>query len=88
MYVMSTHSAVVDIIPKLNIACCYVQIDNAPKGSVIFISGPTDGPNALWGDLMSTAAAAQGLRGAVVDGRVRDIRGLREVGVPVSFSYP
>jgi hypothetical protein len=51
----------------------------------MFIQGPpTDGPNALWGDLMSTAATARGLQGAIVDGRVRDIRGLREVGFPAS----
>ena len=33
---------------------------------------------------MSTAAAAQGLKGAIVDGRIRDIRGLAQVGLPVS----
>ncbi|KAH8089053.1 ribonuclease E inhibitor RraA/Dimethylmenaquinone methyltransferase [Filobasidium floriforme] len=60
------------------------HIDNAPRGSVMFIQGPpTDGPNALWGDLMSTAATARKLQGAIIDGRVRDIRGLREVGFPV-----
>jgi regulator of RNase E activity RraA len=60
------------------------QLDNAPSNSVVFISGPSDGPNALWGDLMSTAASAKGLKGAIVDGRVRDMRGLAEIGVPVS----
>jgi len=69
---------------RLSSVCCLYEIDNAPKGSVIFISGPHDGPNALWGDLMSTAAAAQGLKGAIVDGRIRDIRGLAQVGLPVS----
>jgi hypothetical protein len=34
---------------------------------------------------MSTAAAAQGLKGAIVDGRIRDIRGLAQVGLPVSL---
>jgi len=38
---------------------------------------------ALFGELFSLAAAAQGAVGAVVDGPVRDVRQLRELGYPV-----
>jgi regulator of RNase E activity RraA len=38
---------------------------------------------ALFGELFSLAAAAQGAVGAVLDGAVRDVRQLRELGYPV-----
>ena len=38
---------------------------------------------ALFGELFSLAAAAQGAVGAVLDGPVRDLRQLRELGFPV-----
>ena len=38
---------------------------------------------ALFGELFSLAAAAQGAVGAVLDGAVRDVRQLRDLGYPV-----
>ncbi|MGL6279198.1 MAG: RraA family protein, partial [Gaiella sp.] len=38
---------------------------------------------ALYGELFGVAARAQGAVGAVVDGPVRDVRQLRELGIPV-----
>lgn len=38
---------------------------------------------ALFGELFSLAAASQGAVGAVLDGAVRDVRQLRELGFPV-----
>ena len=39
--------------------------------------------NAPWGELLSTAAKARGGRGAVVDGLVRDVRKIEQLGFPV-----
>jgi regulator of RNase E activity RraA len=39
--------------------------------------------NAPWGELLSTASRARGARGAVVDGLVRDVRKIEELGFPV-----
>jgi regulator of RNase E activity RraA len=39
--------------------------------------------NAPWGELLSTAAKARGARGAIVDGLVRDVRKIEELGFPV-----
>src|SRR5665647_3184156 len=38
---------------------------------------------AVWGELLSTAAQRRGAAGAVTDGLVRDIRGIRKLGFPV-----
>jgi regulator of RNase E activity RraA len=37
----------------------------------------------LWGELLSTAAKVRGARGAVMDGYVRDVRRIVEMGFPV-----
>jgi regulator of RNase E activity RraA len=39
--------------------------------------------NAPWGELLSTAAQARGARGAVVDGLVRDVRIIQQLGFAV-----
>jgi regulator of RNase E activity RraA len=39
--------------------------------------------NAPWGELLSTAARARGARGAVIDGLIRDIRKIEQLGFPV-----
>ena len=39
--------------------------------------------SGVWGELLSTAARNAGCVGAVVDGAVRDVRKMRELGFPV-----
>ena len=39
-----------------------------------------------WGEILSEAAAARGLAGLVIDGGVRDVRALKQVGLPVFSS--
>lgn len=39
--------------------------------------------SGIWGELLSTAARNAGCVGAVVDGAVRDVRRMREMGFPV-----
>jgi 4-hydroxy-4-methyl-2-oxoglutarate aldolase len=41
---------------------------------------------APWGELLSTAARARGASGAVIDGLVRDVRKIEELGFPVFAS--
>ncbi|TXT13788.1 hypothetical protein VHUM_01155 [Vanrija humicola] len=57
------------------------------SGSVVApVSGRTDCPgtrSGVWGGLMSTAAQAKGVAGAVVDGSFRDINENRAIGFPV-----
>jgi 4-hydroxy-4-methyl-2-oxoglutarate aldolase len=58
----------------------------APRGSVLVVS--TSGHDGdiewgYWGEILSTAALAVGLRGLVLDGGARDIARLRVQGFPV-----
>ena len=39
--------------------------------------------SGVWGELLSTAASSRGCAGAIIDGGVRDVRKIRELGFPV-----
>jgi 4-hydroxy-4-methyl-2-oxoglutarate aldolase len=55
----------------------------AREGEVLVVDGGGLLEAALLGKLMAIEARRKGLRGFVIDGAVRDLRGLEEVGVPV-----
>ena len=54
----------------------------AAPGDVLVVAAGGGGP-ALVGELFATEARRRGLAGIVVDGFCRDLRGLREIGLPV-----
>ena len=58
-------------------------VDSLLAGEVVVVSTGKSTRNAPWGELLSTAARARGARGAVVDGLVRDVRRIEELGFPV-----
>ena len=58
-------------------------MDSLLPGEVAVVATAESKRNAPWGELMSTAARARGARGAVVDGLVRDVRKIEELGFPV-----
>lgn len=58
-------------------------LDSVLAGEVIVASTAGSLQNAPWGELLSTAARARGARGAVIDGLVRDVRKIQELGFPV-----
>jgi len=58
-------------------------IDSILPGEVVVVSTGGSRRNAPWGELLSTAAIARGARGAVVDGLVRDVRRIRDLGFPL-----
>jgi 4-hydroxy-4-methyl-2-oxoglutarate aldolase len=55
----------------------------AREGEVLMVDGGGVLEAALLGKLMAIEARRKGIHGFVVDGAVRDLRGLEEVGVPV-----
>jgi 4-hydroxy-4-methyl-2-oxoglutarate aldolase len=78
------------------IACCDVYhvppepyameieaIDSILPGEVVVVSTQQSKRTAPWGELLSTAAKARGAHGAIVDGLVRDVRKIEELGFPV-----
>lgn len=58
-------------------------VDSFQPGEVGVIGTQKSVRNAPWGELLSTAAKARGARGAVVDGLIRDVRKIEELGFPV-----
>lgn len=55
----------------------------AAPGDVLVVSCGSGGTRALFGELFATEAKRRGLAGIVTDGLCRDLRGLREIGLPV-----
>jgi regulator of RNase E activity RraA len=56
------------------------SLDIAKPGDVIVVDTGLSGETAALGDLVSTKARIRGIAGFVVDGMVRDIEGIRELG--------
>jgi 4-hydroxy-4-methyl-2-oxoglutarate aldolase len=52
-------------------------------GEVLVLVMPRDEPIALVGDLLATQARMRGAAGMLVAGAVRDVEGLRELGLPI-----
>jgi len=55
-------------------------VDTIKPGELVVVCTNKSTSNGFWGELMATAAIARGGRGVIVDGAVRDIRQLRELG--------
>lgn len=58
-------------------------VDSLLPGEVAVVGTQKSQRNAPWGELLSTAAKVRGARGAVVDGLIRDIEKIEELGFPV-----
>lgn len=58
-------------------------LDLIAPGDVLVVNGQGDETRALLGDRMVGKAASHGAVGVVVDGAVRDVEALQELGVPV-----
>ena len=58
-------------------------LETAPTGSVIVVDGGGSLERALWGDRLSGRAQERGILGLVVDGAVRDVDAIEELGFPV-----
>ncbi len=54
--------------------------DLVSAGDVIVVATNGEGKSGLWGELLSTAAAARGVNSVVTDGLVRDIRLMNDMG--------
>lgn len=61
----------------------HAVMDRAQPGDVLVLTMPEPEPVALIGDLLVTQAKERGVAALLVDGAVRDVSDLRELGVPV-----
>lgn len=58
-------------------------VDSIRPGEVVVVSTGQSRRSGPWGELLSTAAVARGARGAVIDGLVRDVKRIEQLGFPV-----
>lgn len=70
-------------IPADPYAVEIAALDSVLPGEVVIAATGGSLQNAPWGELLSTAAHVRGARGAVIDGLVRDVRKIQELGFPV-----
>ncbi len=61
----------------------HAAVAHAQPGDVLVLTMPEPRAVALVGDLLATQALHQGVAGLLVDGAVRDVDELRELGLPV-----
>ena len=61
----------------------HAAIAHARPGDVLVLTMPVPRPVALVGDLLATQAKARGVAGLLIDGSVRDVEELVELGLPI-----
>jgi 4-hydroxy-4-methyl-2-oxoglutarate aldolase len=61
----------------------HAAVADARAGDVLVLTMPEPTPVALFGDLLATPAPRRGVAGVLVDGAVRDVEDLAELGLPV-----
>ena len=61
----------------------HAAIAHANPGDVLVLTMPVPRPVALVGDLLATQAKARGVAGLLIDGSVRDVDELVDIGLPI-----
>lgn len=58
-------------------------VDRAPEGAVLVVDAKGVHSRAVWGEVLSRAAIARGLRGLVLYGSIRDLDAIRQLDFAV-----
>ena len=79
---VSGRAFAVECAPADNLAV-HVAVAEAPAGSVLVVDVGDEPARGYWGEVLTTAAEARGIKGLVIDGGVRDVDELEAHGFPV-----
>lgn len=58
-------------------------VDACQADDVMIAAAQGSNRSGIWGELLTTAARARGCAGAIIDGAVRDVRAMKQLGFPV-----
>lgn len=61
----------------------HVAMELAQPGDIIIAGCTTDNDDGFFGDLLASSALAQGVKGLIIEGGVRDTRDLKQMNFPV-----
>lgn len=59
------------------------SLDIVKPGDIVVVDAGSSSMNGLMGDLIANKAKHRGIAGIVIDGLIRDLPGIKEVGMPV-----
>ena len=76
-------SAVTVAVPAGDNWMIHVAVEQCRDGDILVVSPEVHSEHGYLGELIATALSSRGVRGFVIDGGVRDVSELREMGFPV-----
>lgn len=64
-------------------ASLHLALESVPVGSVLVVDAGGFGDRAVWGEVLTAAAQQRGVVGAIIDGAIRDVAGIRARQFPI-----